>query len=171
MIIVLDLERTCWENKTELDIPEIIEIGAVKLDLYTKEIIDQYQSYVKPRAKILSDYCQDLTGITMEDIKDARKFNEVYPKFINWCGSKHDYILAAWGRDDIALKKDIDHYGLQWRLSNEYINIARLYKEKRGRAGNHSVSNALKCESLEFIGTPHKAGIDAYNAARILVLL
>jgi len=62
--IILDLEATCWEEKSD-KANEIIEIGAVKLD-ENLEVVDTFSQYVRPViSPELSDFCKTLTSIEL----------------------------------------------------------------------------------------------------------
>ena len=60
--IIFDLEATCWKNKQEAPgKPEIIEIGAVKLDSNGNEM-DKLKQFVKPtHFPELSEFCTETT--------------------------------------------------------------------------------------------------------------
>jgi inhibitor of KinA sporulation pathway (predicted exonuclease) len=65
-ILVVDLEATCCDTKS---IPrhqmETIEIGAVMVVRETLEIVDEFQTFIKPvRHPILTKFCLELTSIT-----------------------------------------------------------------------------------------------------------
>ena len=45
--IILDLEATCWQGNAMDRNPEIIEIGAYRVNGY-REWIDKFQSFVRP---------------------------------------------------------------------------------------------------------------------------
>src|ERR1035437_5649018 len=101
-LVIFDLEATCWEEGAELKRvdSEIIEIGAVRVDKETGEIIDKFQSFVKPHFHLeLSDYCKNLTSIQQDDVDAANMFYEVMPTFDYWLGETDEYIMS-WGMYD-----------------------------------------------------------------------
>ena len=68
--IIVDLEATCWENRSDGK-NEIIEIGAVKVN-DDQEIVSEYQQFVKPlKNPILSEFCKELTSIQQTDVENA----------------------------------------------------------------------------------------------------
>lgn len=78
--IIFDLEATCWENdRTRQN--EIIEIGAVKVNV-NLEIIGEFQTFIKPKLNSqLSDFCKSLTSISQQDIDMATYFPQAIYKF------------------------------------------------------------------------------------------
>lgn len=172
MIIVLDTELTCWENQWEKQEREVIEIGAVKLDLRNLKIVDKFQSFIKPKNNPqLSQYCIDLTKINQSDINKAHNFENIFNGFTKWCGSKNNHILGSWGRDDLLLMKESDENGIEWKLSKDHINIATFFREKYLEEDDrkYSLERALEFLELKFIGQPHRALNDALMTAEIMI--
>lgn len=83
--VVFDLETTGLDPYSS----EIIEIGAVKIRK-GKEI-GEFHALIKPEGKI-SEASSEITGITMEDLKEQPSLNEVLPEFLEFVG---DSILVA----------------------------------------------------------------------------
>lgn len=76
--VVVDLETT----GVSCDTSEIIEIGAWKIkDGIVK---DKFSSFIKPYMYI-PRAVQNLTGITMEDVKDCETVEKVLIEFYDWC--------------------------------------------------------------------------------------
>lgn len=172
-IIVVDLELTCWSDKpVGFDrLSEIIEIGAVRLDLSTGQILDSWQSLVRPvQHPNLSDYCQELTGITQADLKGKPRFREAYAHFVNFCGGKHLSILAGWGTDNMSLEHACHSTQTNLRHPVAYWNVSHMYSA-RHNAHSTSLTKALKHMNLPFEGQPHRALPDAMNTARLLARL
>jgi len=158
MFIVLDLESS---NR------EIIEIGAVKVDLFTRKISNEFSILVRPKLPLQEEVAA-LTGITNEEIKKAVLFNEAYYKFVKYCGSKNTTILAAWGFDFLEIQQQIRNEKLPYKLTNEFCNISRLFREKYGTR-KLSLEDSLRFLGLEFEGKPHRALPDAFNTAKLLL--
>ncbi|KAF9931252.1 hypothetical protein FBU30_010577 [Linnemannia zychae] len=91
--LCFDVEATC-ELGFRFEFPsEIIEFPVVLLDGSTLEIVDEFQSYVKPTHRpVLSDFCKELTGISQETVDNAPTFVEVLALFEEWLTS-HGIIL------------------------------------------------------------------------------
>lgn len=71
-IFGLDVETTGLDRAAN----EIIEIGICSYDAQDRSISPVYQSYVKPHQEI-KPFITSLTGITEEDVKDAKGIDEV----------------------------------------------------------------------------------------------
>ena len=171
MFIVFDLEATCWETNEEKERnrSEIIQIGAVKIDLAKGVIVDTFNVLVRPRlVKQLSPYCTQLTGIQTEDVMRAEYFEQVYPKFVEFCGSKHLNTLVAWGGyDGKEIAETCSLYQLEYKLPENYINAALLFRERYGLSKKISLRKAVGRIGYQFIGTPHDGFDDALNTARL----
>lgn len=62
-LAVLDFEATCEDN-VRLDPQEIIELPTVLIDTRRNEVVDTFQTYVRPMAHPkLTKFCTELTGI------------------------------------------------------------------------------------------------------------
>lgn len=171
MIIVVDLEATCWgtSEDSKANKSEIIQIAAVKVDLAKQEIIDCFDEFVRPRhSSTLSKYCTDLTGITTFDVKSALYFEYVYPKFSTFCGSKHQNTLVGWGAyDGRMIEQQCREVDLEISHPSHYLNAALLYKEKQGLRKKKGLAKAVTACGYNFIGRQHNALADALNAARV----
>lgn len=78
---------------------EIIEIGAVKLDAFGREI-DTFCECVRPVvAKGISPDVRKLTGIDESHVREARTFEEVLADFAEWIGDAPSRIVA-WSKND-----------------------------------------------------------------------
>ncbi len=105
--IILDLEATCWRNRSLPNQSEIIEIGAVKIN-ENKEIVGEFNAFIQPKLHpTLSDFCIELTTIKQADIDTACDFSMVINDFWNWVDLDSDYLLCSWGfYDKSQFKKD-----------------------------------------------------------------
>src|SRR5438105_2697562 len=90
-LCVLDFEATCV-NPSNGTVNEIIEFPSVLLQwdcglLGGNKIVEvaRFQQYVKPRDNPkLSAFCTDLTGITQEQVDNAKSFPEVFELHQKW---------------------------------------------------------------------------------------
>ena len=74
--IVFDIERNFRPYKSE-DPSEIVDIGAVKIDVSTMKVIGEFSELVKPSAP-LTRHTTKLTGITKKDLTRCREFPSNY---------------------------------------------------------------------------------------------
>ena len=173
-LIIFDLEATCWEEGYKLgrDDSEIIEIGAVKVNRETGDVIDTFQSFIRPHFHpMLSDYCMNLTSIKQEDVYNAELLEVILPQFNDWIGDYNDYIMS-WGHYDknIIMKecklKNFDMGTLRSKLNNKHLNMKNQFSHVYN-IKHCGVSKALKFLNLKFDGTQHRGIDDAKNMAII----
>lgn len=175
MFIVFDLEATCWGTREESsqNTSEIIQIGAVKVDLKRAVIHQVFDALVRPKqSKKLSKYCTDLTGLSNEEVFKSEYFEQVYPKFVEFCGSKYNNTLVAWGAyDERKIKEACSLNNLDYKLPQHYINASLLFMEHQGLRKKVGLQKALEKIGYTFIGKPHDGLSDAINTARIFTHL
>lgn len=89
--VAYDLETTGLSPKTDA----IIEIGAVKVCngqvVESREFV--FQEFVRPYKKGVREEITQLTGITKNDVKEARQMWEVFPDFMEFAG---DCVLVGY---------------------------------------------------------------------------
>lgn len=165
-LVVFDLELTCWDSKPSYT-PEIIEIGAVKLNLSTGEIIDEFDTFVAPTEQpILTQYCTGLTSITQGDLKGQPQYQEAYNKFFNWVGSRHKNILVAWGSDWYDFEEECSRKSVEKRHSGfAHWDAKSIFAAKYTKLGLDKAGNLL---GIPFTGVRHRAIDDARYTAIIL---
>ncbi|KNE54133.1 hypothetical protein AMAG_00135 [Allomyces macrogynus ATCC 38327] len=74
-LLVIDVEGTCDEHAQFDYFNEIIELPCVLVDGLTGDVIDEFQTYVRPvEQPTLSEYCTRLTGITQSQVVSAPTF-------------------------------------------------------------------------------------------------
>ena len=171
--IVLDLEWNCVMipkrlRKGVIEHPsEIIEIGAVKLN-EKKKIIDSFSILVKPFfIKKVQKYILAVTHLTDGQLAEGVAFPKAVDAFFKWCGE--DYVLCTWGCSDIPeLKRNLAYYNLDYKVSDEFIDLQIKYSLCReGNKVQHSVKAAVEDlrikENMEY----HRAINDAIYTAKI----
>lgn len=170
--VVFDLEATCYREgdpKRPKDfINEIIEIGAVKLDSDGNEI-DRFSKFARPLTHpVISEFCNELTTITQEDIDSAEELGDVLAQFVEWVNGA---ILISWGfYDRKQMERDLIANDLEYLM--ESLESHQSLKHLHGswnnlRRGGIDLGGAIKFENLEFDGTAHRGIDDAINIAKI----
>ena len=169
--IILDLEATCWQGNAMDRKPEIIELGAYRVNGY-REWVDHFQAFIKPvRHPRLSTYCTDLTGITQDQVSKAKTFEHVFPQFEDWFyNTEGAHLLCTWGAKDMELisdecaRHDQDFAFLPGciDLKAQYAMMHRLPKEV-------GLIKALEYTEIEFEGSHHRAIDDAFNTAKLFL--
>ena len=177
MIIVVDLEATCWEhnNFKQQNEMEIIEIGGVLLDP-NLDIIEKVSVFVKPILNpILTDFCKNLTSITQKDVDTAQEFPQALQDFAGAI-KKHlapsdtldKHILASWGfYDKKQIIKDCHRHNISYPFGMHW-NVKQAFSQKQGTKKRFGIVGALKKLSMEFEGNHHRGVDDAFNIARII---
>lgn len=166
--VIVDLEATCWETRTNIEDMEIIEIGAVILESSTGTIGDEFSEFVKPVVHTeLSNFCKQLTSIEQKDVDNADDFTVVFPRFIDWIGTQ-PFILCSWGAYDLKqFKKDCARHNIP--LPDSFLRHINLKQEFANlkKIKPCGMAKALKILGIELEGTHHRAIDDVRNIARI----
>jgi inhibitor of KinA sporulation pathway (predicted exonuclease) len=170
-ITVFDLEYTAWECAMARhwlepgQFKEVVQIGAVKLDGRTLQVLDEFDLLVKPRINaILSPYFETLTGIT-NDAVAARgvDFADAYAGFAAFA---EDGPIMAFGHDEWILEENLRLYGI-----GEYRALPRFQDLRSWFAAcNIDPRGMMSCEigpslGLSFQGRAHNALDDARSMA------
>ncbi len=123
---------------------EIIEIGAVKYDVYMKEL-DSFKCYIKPSIlPILNPRVLEITGITEEELSSGLSFYEAMVEFKRFC--EGDNVLCSWAKDDIAeliINSSVHGYeDIDW--INKYLDIQEYITKVLAHKKSLSLKNALE---------------------------
>lgn len=165
-LLVLDVEATCWSGPHPAGMDsEVIQVGAVAIDRDCT-VYFQGSIFVRPVNSTVSGFCTDLTGITADDLKDARSFAEAMTILKPW----KNYPWASWGNYDRSiLLRQCERDGVDFPLNPQrHVNIKTIYALGRRLRAEMGVEEALEHAGLVFDGTPHRALDDAWNALRLL---
>jgi inhibitor of KinA sporulation pathway (predicted exonuclease) len=166
--VVFDLELIKRFRKGQLG--EIVEIGACKVDLHSKKIVDQFQIYIRPKNGYVAKSTRKFINMTQEDAKKTIPFREAIHQFSAWLGQ--DYFLCSWGKDDRfhlidqCLRNKVN---LDW-LKN-YNDIQQQIGKILGTNTKNQLGlkNALDLAEIEPTGKAHRGIDDAINTAELLV--
>ena len=171
--VAFDLETTGISTTYD----NIIEIGAVKV--VDGEVIDTqefcFQEFVYPMdsRKILPEITE-LTGITPDDVRQARKIQEVLPDFMRFVG---DNVLVGFNCmtfDSRFMVRAGRHSNTIIR--NYYFDVMHYASQFKDILGVETVNGRVKLEVLsEKLNLPnpraHRALADALTTARIYLKL
>lgn len=169
--IILDLEATCWEDRTLKHTSEIIEIGAVRVN-ENREITGEFSRFIRPQLHpVLSEFCKSLTTITQEEIDLASSFPEVLQEFLHWIKENNSsFQLGSWGfYDKNQFEKDCTLHSLDTTWLTSHISIKHQYAAITGAKRPMGMAGALKREGLDLVGTHHRGIDDARNISRIFL--
>lgn len=121
--VCFDLETTGF-GKTA----EIIEIGAIKVR--SRATVDKFSELVKPTNRI-SGVVTALTGISQEDVENARRISEVLPEFLDFIGN--DILLGHnIASFDIPIVRRNIAVEMKTVFEPEYIDTMYLAKSVNG---------------------------------------
>ncbi|KAK7113563.1 ERI1 exoribonuclease 2-like [Littorina saxatilis] len=189
-LIVIDFESTCWERDKSRT-QEIIEFPAVLLNTKTGEIESEFQYYVQPQENpTLSTFCQQLTGITQEQVNDGIPISLCLRKFSHWLhklfqekkiqlagtqaansenGAVNTAALVTWSDWDFGVCL---HYELRRKqiskapCFNQWIDLRATYTKFYGRKPK-GLNGALQDVGIEFEGREHSGLHDSRNTATL----
>ncbi|HDX9609786.1 TPA: exonuclease [Bacillus toyonensis] len=168
--IVFDIERNFRPYKSE-DPSEIVDIGAVKIDVSTMKVIGEFSELVKPSAP-LTRHTTKLTGITKKDLIGVEKFPQIIEKFIQFIGE--DSIFISWGKEDYHfLSHDCTLHGLECPCmeKDSRFDLQKFVFQAYEELFEHTPSLQFAVEQLGLTweGKQHRALADAENTANILL--
>ena len=176
-IVVIDLEATCLEqDQNEVPNTCIIEIGAVRLNKRTLEVVDSFQELVNPRDCPITPYITAVTNITPEMVAHCDRFDKVAARFTQWYGPRNRAILAAFGvyYDIPLLRKEWKTFGLDYKacfaggaLDVRALALAWLANNKKSTTGV-TVEKTLERMNITLDLKFHRALDDALATAAIL---
>ncbi|MEE0946308.1 MAG: 3'-5' exonuclease [Acutalibacteraceae bacterium] len=175
-IIILDLEwDSAYSVKNQRFINQIIQIGAVKLDLNCN-IIDTFSVTVKSRlSKKLTKRFIELTGITNEMMRQGVPLSEAVEQYNNWVGK--NTLTMTWSTSDLytiiencrylltpSTKFRIEKYAdLQSYVQNEMRSEGYVFSSQI------SLSNAAAMLSISSQGLElHRAKDDCILSVELL---
>jgi len=166
--IIVDLEATCWKQRTQPERMEIIEIGSILLTGRSLEVTDEFSRFVRPiNEPILSEFCKELTSIKQSDIDGANYFKTVFAEFIDWIGDA-SYRICSWGEYDMKqFRIDCKRHGISFpKRFKKHINLKQEFASiKRIRSCGMAV--ALQMLGMPLHGKHHRAIDDVRNIAKI----
>lgn len=167
-ILFVDLEMTCWENKSLEGFKEIIEIGVVSVDNVDKEIIDKKNYIITNEISEITPYCVNLTGISQEMINEEGiplkiAFEQIQETFLS-----KNKTWFAWGCGDYnsiiqnSIKKNVEN-----PFSDNYINLSELYALQQGVVRGKGLKRAIARHNIQYNGQQHRALVDAEATAEL----
>ncbi len=178
-IVVIDLEATCPaedEGNNTVERSNIIEIGAVRLDRRSLEIVDEFSELVRPQDYAVAPFITRLTSITPEMVADRETFAAVGRRFLEWYGPRNKSIIAAFGvyYDIPLLRRECDAHDLDYRthIAGGAYDIRAV--ATAWLAEHHHRTSGLRLESIvekmdiSLSFQLHRAVDDARAAAAIL---
>lgn len=153
--VAIDLETTGLDPKTD----SIIEIGAVKIEDGVET--DAYAAFVRP-ARQIPERIMELTGIGMEDVRNAPQPEEVIPELLSFIGE-----LPILGHRVLFDYSFLKRAAVNQKLSFEKTGIDTLRIARRYLPQLESRSLASLCAYYEIAHQAHRAQADAAAAHQV----
>lgn len=175
-VVVFDLEFTAWEGSLASrwtrpqEFPEVVQIGAIKIDAERFKELDSFEMLVRPRVNpVLSDYLVALTGITNEAVTASGvDFITAYRAFLDFVGAAR---IIAYGRDDLVFAENLKLYGWNNLPIPPYTNaIPWLRENGLDLTGKHA-GDTGELAGVPFVGRKHTALADARSVAAGIIAL
>lgn len=170
--LVVDFEFTFYKRpvgRPRAFFPEIIEVGAVKLNENLKEY-GKLQNFVKPHffpnhAKDAMDFCM----ITEKDMKKGITFSVMLEKLADMYEAGKT-LFIAWGDSDYkVLAQGCERHKLDNPIrEDDYLDLAEAYKFWTGAENTPSLKTAIMEMECVADGLAHTAFDDAYNTGKVL---
>lgn len=168
--VAFDVETTGIDSNVE----SIIEIGAIKVIdgqiVEEKEFI--FQEFVRPYKSSVSLTITELTGITTDDVKDARQMWEVIPDFLDFVGD-----LNLVGYNSISFdSRFLARAGRYSKriISNKHFDVKHYVKDVFKSTGREIQDFKLNTVA-QYLGIKntraHRALADAITTAKIFLRL
>ena len=173
-IVIADVEHTCTEyGSIPPEQREVIELGAVLIDIVSLEVIDEFSALIRPQLNpVISDFCNQLTGITQAELDNAESFQTVFSDFLNWYSKNSSVIFATWGSYDLVqLNIDCANHSLKPFAPPTILNLKKAFKSAKKLKKPIGLAKAMELCKFEFDGSPHRAIDDAKNTARLLPII
>ncbi|MGB3533810.1 MAG: 3'-5' exonuclease [Microcoleaceae cyanobacterium] len=169
--LIIDLEATCCNKKS---IPrremEIIEIGAVMMEMKTLQIISEFQTFVKPvRYPILTEFCTSLTSISQTQVDSAPSYPEAVNLLQSWFKVYKPLCWGSWGDyDRHQFQQDSDFNHVNFPIGCYHFNLKKLFSKNQNLNGRYGMAQALKLANIPLVGTHHRGIDDARNIAQLM---
>ncbi len=168
--VAYDFETTGLSTSVDA----IIEIGAVKVVdgkvVDSKELI--FSEFVRPYKKTLTSKVTEITGISKDDLKDARQIWEVIPEFMKFVG---DATLVGYNNaafDSKFLARAGRHSNIV--ITNPNFDVLRYLRQNKELLG-YKVEDTKLNTVARFCGVEnpqaHRAWADALTTARVYLKL
>lgn len=161
-VIVIDLE---WNSGlyTKLRLDEILQIGAVKVDLDRRKIVDHFNAYIRPAIhKRYSPAVEQLPDLALSE-RSRLDFPTAFAQFMDWCGG--DTLFACWGNSDLnVLIQNRNYHKLDAPLPATFLDLQMAFDAYIGCGNNLALERAAEYCLVPDSFDPHNALYDAMTA-------
>lgn len=169
----LDLELNSKQDGTT---PRIIQVGVSVASPVMPDDIKTFSWYLDPQEPI-TPFIQQLTGITDEIIKEKSVSHQVVAQELGNIITENKCFVnpVVWGgggegNDATELKDEFRERGIDFPFfGRRVIDVKTLYvfnQMVQGKTPSGGLRKSMISYGLDFIGTSHRAEIDAENTLR-----
>jgi inhibitor of KinA sporulation pathway (predicted exonuclease) len=172
LILVVDLEATCWDG----DPPpgeqnEIIEIGVCLLEIATLRHRDKRSLLVRPERSRVSAFCSSLTTLTQAQVDGGVSFRDACSALRRELKSP-ERLWASYGDYDRRMfERQCQSRGVPFPFGPSHLNVKSLLATALGLSHEVALDEALRLVGLPLEGTHHRGGDDAWNIAALLAAI
>lgn len=170
VINIIDCEATCNHGHS-MENAEVIEFGISVVDYKHFEIIKTSSIIVKPTTQSISNYCENLTGITQKQVDiDGITFSEAC-EILHKEYASTNRIWGSWGNfDKFVITDQCCREEVPYPFGHvTHLNIKTLFRIFKGLNKEVDMAKALDMLNLYHIGKHHSGELDSYNISCIFL--
>lgn len=176
--IVLDLEM-CQVPKANRTKQyhfknEIIQIGAVKLNKDFAEV-SRFSTFVKPQYGFITDFIENLTGISQKQVDEAPILETAISEFINWVDDENA-VMVSWSLTDLrqlqyeTRAKEITSSTMEGYFNN-WMDCQAMFGIAVNARDSWGLERAIFAANIVAEGNMHDGLMDAVNTASLFRLI
>ena len=172
MLLVVDLESTCWEKKPPPgQVSDIIEVGLCPVDLSTLQRLERRSFLVRSERSQISAFCTELTTLTPEMLAEAPGLADT-TRILQRDYLSRQRLWASWGDYDRRQFERVCHdLEIAYPFGPSHLNVKSLFAAATGRQREVGLPEACDALDVTMDGTHHRGHDDAWNIAGILCQL
>jgi inhibitor of KinA sporulation pathway (predicted exonuclease) len=171
VVLVVDVESTCWEPpeaQPKNEISEIIEIGVTEVNTRDQKILKSASIMVRPQKSKVSKFCTKLTTLTQEMVDKGVYFDEAM-SILRKQYKSDNRVMVSWGDYDRKMfERNSKEYGVKYPFGPRHLNLKNTFALLERMDYEPGMDDALDYLGLELEGTHHRGIDDSRNIARVL---
>jgi inhibitor of KinA sporulation pathway (predicted exonuclease) len=165
----LDLELN---SKGDGTVPKIIQVGIAIGSIDDQENIQTFSWYLNPEEPI-THFITQLTGITDDMVQNQSVTHETLVEELGTLLTTNEVFVnpITWGQGDAAeLLQELRDRNIHFPFfGRRIIDVKTIYvflEQVNGRSPSGGLRKSMNRYKCPFIGTSHRADVDAYNTLR-----
>lgn len=172
IILVVDVESTCWEGDPPAgQESEIIEIGLCLLDVGSLERLEKHALLIRPQRSTVSEFCTRLTTLTQAQVDTGISYKEACALLKRQYASQARVFASYGDYDRRQFERQCTAMGVGYPFGPTHLNIKSLFALSHGLSREAGLDRALGLAGLPLEGTHHRGVDDAWNIAGLLAHL